>query len=111
VAPFAVMNRVVNPVVRALLASPLHPLLDRRLLVIALTGRRSGRPVVLPVGYRGEAGALWIRVGWPDRKRWWRNLQGEGAPVRVLLRGRWRAGHGVVVREGGEVRVRVRPAP
>jgi hypothetical protein len=33
-----------------------------------------------------------IGVGWPERKRWWRNLRG-GAPVRVRLRGNIRSAH------------------
>src|SRR4051812_32430351 len=38
-----VLNRVVNPIVRAVLRSRLHPLLSRRLVLLRVTGRRSGR--------------------------------------------------------------------
>ena len=31
----------------------------------------------------------------PERKTWWRNLRGEGAPVRVRLRGEDRTGWAV----------------
>jgi hypothetical protein len=41
--PFAVLNRTANPVVRAVLSSPLHPLLSHALVLITVTGRRSGR--------------------------------------------------------------------
>jgi hypothetical protein len=36
-----------------------------------------------------------ITVGAPEHKRWWRNLTGAGAGVRVLLRGVERSGHAV----------------
>ena len=35
--PFAVFNRTANPVVRAVLSSPLHPLLSRNLALITIT--------------------------------------------------------------------------
>lgn len=90
-AYFAVHNRTINPLVRGLLRSPAHKLLSRRLLLITVTGRRSGRPFTIPVGYREAEGGLEIAVGWPERKRWWRNLRG-GAPVAVRLRGEERRG-------------------
>lgn len=90
-AYFAVQNRTVNPLVRGLLRSPAHGLLSRRLLLITVTGRRSGRRFTIPVGYREAEGGLEIAVGGPERKRWWRNLRG-GAPVAVRLRGQERRG-------------------
>ena len=96
-AYFAVHNRTVNPLVRGLLRSPAHALLSRRLLLITVTGRRSGRRFTIPVGYRETDDGLEIVVGWPERKRWWRNLRG-GAPVAVRLRGEehrgWAEAHG-----------------
>lgn len=49
--PMWALNRVVNPLVRAPFRSPLHPLLSRRLVLLRVTGRRSGRTFELPVGY------------------------------------------------------------
>jgi hypothetical protein len=37
-----------------------------------------------------------ITVGWPEHKRWWRNLTGAGAPVRIRLRGVERSGQAIV---------------
>ena len=98
-AGFALLNRTGNPVVRALLRSPLHPLLSRRLALISYTGRRSGREWTIPVGYALNGDRVTIAVGAAEHKRWWRNLRG-GAPVRVRIRGRERAGHAEVT--GGE---------
>ena len=90
-APFAVFNRTANPVVRAVLSSPLHPLLSRGLALITVTGRRSGHRYTFPVGYRQEGDRVIVGVGWPDRKRWWRNLK-DGDRVEIRIRGHRRAG-------------------
>jgi hypothetical protein len=80
------MNRVVNPVVRLVLCSPLHPLLSRYLLLLTVTGRTTGRTWTLPLQYAERAGAIWIVPGNPAHKRWWRNLAGE-APATLTIRG------------------------
>jgi F420H(2)-dependent quinone reductase len=90
--PFAIFNRSANPLVRLVLSSPLHPLLSRSLALITVTGLKTGRTYTFPVGYKQEGDRVTIGVGWPERKRWWRNLRG-GAPVRVRLRGNIRSGH------------------
>jgi F420H(2)-dependent quinone reductase len=91
-AGFALLNRTGNPLVRALLRSPLHVLLSRNLALVTYTGRRSGREHTIPVGYTLDGDRVRVVVGVPERKRWWRNLRG-GAPVRVRLRGGERSGH------------------
>jgi hypothetical protein len=109
-APFLAMNRAVNPVLRAVLRSPLHRLADRRFSLITYTGRRSGREYTIPTFYRDDGDEVKIAVGWPDEKVWWRNLTGDGAPVRLLVRGRELRGHAVATRDPGRdalVRVRI----
>ncbi|GAA3446437.1 nitroreductase/quinone reductase family protein [Planomonospora venezuelensis] len=78
-------NRVVNPVVRWLLRSTLHDLLSGSVLLLTVRGRRSGRQITVPAGYVERDGEL-LLISHRTR-RWWRNLH-DGAPVRVLLRGR-----------------------
>jgi hypothetical protein len=111
--PFAVFNRVGNPAIRLLLQSPLHPLVSRQLALITVTGRKSGATYTIPVAYRPDgAEGVKIGVGWPERKRWWRNLRGEGAPVTLRLRGEERRGHAVArgdERSGVAVEVRLAP--
>jgi hypothetical protein len=92
--PFAVMNASVNRVVRALLRSRWHGLLSRRLLLITVTGRRTGREHTFPVGYTEDDGVIRIGVAAPAQKRWWRNLV-DGAPVRLWVRGAERSGRAV----------------
>jgi hypothetical protein len=97
--PFAVFNRTGNPIIRAVLRSPLHPLLSRQLALITVTGRRSGRTFTIPVGYQQDGSRVTVGVGWPQRKRWWRNLRQGG---RVGLRLRGRDLHGEAVARGDE---------
>jgi deazaflavin-dependent oxidoreductase (nitroreductase family) len=91
--PFAVLNRTGNVLVGVVLRSPLHPLLSRKLALITVTGRRSGREYTFPVGYSRRGDRVTIIVGWPERKVWWRNLRGDGAPVRIRVRGSEHTGH------------------
>jgi hypothetical protein len=93
-----VMQRL-NPAVAWLLRSPLHPLLDWGLMLITVTGRRSGRVYTIPVGYQCDGDALVVLVSKPSRKQWWRNYRNAG-PIGVLLRGRAAHGRAVVVLPG-----------
>ncbi len=101
--PFAAFNRAANPAVRAVLSSPLHPLLSRGLALITVTGRRSGRRYTFPVGYRQTGDRVIVNVGWPERKQWWRNLR-DGGRVQMLIRGHPREGQ---ARARGDVRTGV----
>ena len=80
-------NRVVNPVVRLLLGSPLHRLFSSSLVILAYQGRRTGGWHRLPCMYAGDGQDLYIVAAQPDRKLWWRNLL-QPARVRLHLQGR-----------------------
>jgi hypothetical protein len=45
----------------------------------------------VPVGYRQEGDRVTINVGWPERKRWWRDLR-HGGRVEMRIRGHRRSG-------------------
>ena len=92
---FAILNRTGNPVVKAVLRSPAHRLLSGQLALITVTGRVSGREYTIPVLYERDGGTVRIEVGWPERKRWWRNLTGAGAPVRMRVGNEEYAGRAV----------------
>ena len=73
-------------------------------------GRKSREEHTIPVLYRDKGDEVTIAVGWPERKLWWRNLTGEGGPVRLVVRGQELRGHAVATRDPGRdalVRVRV----
>ncbi len=103
------MFDLVNPRLVALMRSPLGGrALGRWLTVVTYTGRRSGRRISTPVGYRRSGDVVTIPVGMADRKNWWRNFTGTGGPVSVLLDGVERGGHAVADRNArGRADVRV----
>ena len=93
----------LNPLLRWLLRSRLHFLASGGLMLLTVTGRRSGRRFSFPVGYQRESGgALTVMVSEARKKQWWRNLR-EPAPVEILLRGRPRSGKGELVEPGSEL--------
>ena len=97
--PFVLVNRAINPLVRAVLRSPAHGLLSGHLALLTVTGRRSGRTFTFPVGYHRDRERVTIGVGWPERKRWWHNLVGGGR-VEIRLAGVRR--HGTAWARGDE---------
>jgi hypothetical protein len=80
-------NRLVNPVVRLLLRSLLHPMLSRSLMILSYQGRKTGRWRSLPCMYARDGQDLYVVPGQPGRKVWWRNLR-QPTPVRLRLQGR-----------------------
>jgi hypothetical protein len=100
---FTFLNRVVNPLVRWLIRSPLLRLASRRLTLITYSGRR----YTIPVGYQMAGAQVTINVASPDRKGWWRSLTGTGAPVDLFVRGQQRTGNAVATRARDHAVVRV----
>jgi deazaflavin-dependent oxidoreductase (nitroreductase family) len=89
------MNHVFNPILRWLLTSPLHGWMSKDVMLIAFRGRKSGKEYITPVQYARNGQTVWIIVGFPENKHWWRNLVG-GADVRLCLQRAWFTGHAVV---------------
>lgn len=65
------------------LRSPFHGLLSGGMMLITVTGRRTGKKYTTPVGYYEKGGCLWVITS-RDRT-WWKNLRG-GAEVMLLLK-------------------------
>lgn len=78
--------RVFNPLVAAILRSPAHRLVSGALLLLTVTGRRSGRRFTFPVMYARDGADILVFVGMHAQKQWWRNLRG-GAEVVARVRG------------------------
>ena len=74
---------VVDWLVVAVLRSPLSPAVDGRLLLLTVTGRKTGRSYAVPVQYAAGPLYLWVWPGNPEQKTWWRNLV---VPAAVTLR-------------------------
>jgi hypothetical protein len=84
-------------------------LVRRSMVVIRYTGRRSGGTFQTPVSYQRRGNDVVIRVMSPDKKTWWRNFLGDGAPLTLTnYNGADRTGHAVAHRdERGRVTVTV----
>lgn len=81
--PPRAVYRVVNPIVRSVLRSPLHKAVSGRLVLLIFHGRKSGKHYSIPVGY-AQADERTLLVG--TEGRWWKNFR-DGARVEVRLRG------------------------
>ena len=98
--PPRAMVKMGNPLVRMLLDSPLHEVLDDSFLVLHLTGRKTGRRYDIPVGYVDMGGRLIVVTV----ARWRVNLRG-GADVEVTLRGCPRRMHALLDEDPASVAV------
>src|SRR5437870_13848474 len=82
---------MLNPVIGAVLRSPLHRLVSPGLLLLTVTERRTGRRYSIPVGYQRDGDDLVVMVSEARSKQWWRNYE-EPAPIEMRLRGEQRSG-------------------
>jgi hypothetical protein len=74
-----------NPIVTAILRSPLHGFMSSNILLLTYTGRKSQKRFTLPISYIYDDDRL-LTISRADRT-WWRNLQG-GATVTLRLEGK-----------------------
>ncbi len=91
----------LNPLIRALLRSPLHPLASRALLVLSWSGRTSGRRYSIPVGYQRDGDDIVVMLTKPAQKTWWKNFRMPW-PAELLIEGRERTAMGEWVPPGSE---------
>jgi deazaflavin-dependent oxidoreductase (nitroreductase family) len=94
-----------NALMSWLLRSPLHGMLSKGIILITVTGRKSGRKYTTPVNFVREGKMLWVTS--LRQRTWWRNLMG-GAPVSVLLAGRELKGRGEALTDEKAVRESLR---
>jgi len=83
-------STLYNPIMAAILRSPLHGMISGGVMLLTFTGRKSGRTYTIPVEYfyDGET----VMVVTLASRTWWRNLRG-GAPVTVSIKRQKRQGH------------------
>jgi hypothetical protein len=86
--------RLLNPIVVGLLRSPLHGLMSADVMLITVTGRRSGRRYTMPVSYLRDGDRVHCLTA--REITWWRNLRG-GAEVSLQLAGEERRGRAEAV--------------
>jgi hypothetical protein len=88
---------VLNTVMRGVLRSPLHRVVSGRVLILSLTGRRSGRTISTPLSYLREGDTVTLFTS----AAWRRNLNG-GALVRLWIAGREYSGWAVTCEDDKE---------
>jgi hypothetical protein len=98
--PPPALVKMGNPVVRMLLGSPLHGVLDGSFLVLHLTGRKTGRHYDIPVNYVDLDGRLTVVTV----ARWRFNLRG-GGDIEVTLHGCLRTMHALLDEDPASVAV------
>ena len=86
-APPPLLMRAMNAIPNLVLRSPLHGLMDGKVLLLGFTGRRSGRRYSTPMSYVRVGDEVFMSTEAP----WWKNLA-DGAPVEVRLGGESRRG-------------------
>jgi hypothetical protein len=74
---------VLNPIFKTLIRSPLHGVASKSLMTMTITGRKSGKRYVVPIGYTQIGDTIYCGT----KGGWYKNLRG-GAPVILWLRGR-----------------------
>lgn len=89
-----------NKIMGWLLCSPLHGLISGSIMLISVTGRKSGQTYTTPVNYLSIDGALYTTS--QRGRTWWRNLRG-GAAVILHLRGQEQAAFSQVFEETPEI--------
>ena len=66
-----------------LLRSPLHGIVSKSILLLTVTGRKSGKKYGLPVSYVRDGDTILCSTE-RDKRSWWKNLRG-GADVTMLI--------------------------
>jgi deazaflavin-dependent oxidoreductase (nitroreductase family) len=92
------MMKRVNVPMRFLLGLPFKTPLSGKLMLVSLTGRKTGRRYRQPVSYVRDGDALLT----PGGGRWTRNLR-DGEPVLLRLAGRDVTARPALVRDADEV--------
>ena len=97
------LYRVINPVVKKILRSPLHGVLSQNTLLLEFTGRKSGRKLSTPVSYHSSDGVAHCFT----RKSfvWWKNLN-SAESVYVTIKGKRHLVNPEVEAENSEIKGR-----
>ncbi|MDT5348991.1 MAG: hypothetical protein QOH91_2278 [Mycobacterium sp.] len=96
--PPSALLRLVNPILGALLRTPLAGPLGKQLMVLNFTGRKSGRQFTIPVSAHVIDGDLYALAGAP----WKQNFR-DGAPAQVVYDGKTTAMRGELIRDRATV--------
>jgi hypothetical protein len=96
--PPSALLRAVNPILGALLRTPLAGLFGKQLMVLNFTGRKSGRQFTIPVSAHVIDNDLYALTG----AAWKQNFRG-GATARVIYDGKTTVMCGELIRDRVQV--------
>jgi deazaflavin-dependent oxidoreductase (nitroreductase family) len=77
-----VVYRILNPIMKSLLKSPIHSVVSEKIMIITFTGRKSGKQYSTPVSYFRENDSVYCFT----HGGWWRNIK-DGAHVTLRIQG------------------------
>ncbi|MBI4447122.1 MAG: nitroreductase family deazaflavin-dependent oxidoreductase [Acidobacteria bacterium] len=99
-SPFGkwVFFNVVNPTVKIILRSPLHPLLSSRVLLLTFKGYKTGKEFMIALTYVRAGKYLVVFT----QRKWWKNFS-IPAEVKVRLQGKVLSGTAQAVIESQNV--------
>ncbi|OMC44406.1 hypothetical protein [Mycobacterium sp. IS-1264] len=92
--PPSALLRIVNPMLRSLLRTPLAGSARKQLMVLSFTGRKTGKPYSLPVSAHMIDNDLYALTGAP----WKQNFRG-GATAEVVYDGKTTTMRGELIRD------------
>jgi len=75
--------RVLNPVVKTVLRSPLHRLASGTIALLHFRGHKSGREFVTPLSYVREDQTVWFLSA--HSTNWWKNFRQGDVPVSIEI--------------------------
>ena len=75
--------RVLNPVIKAVLRSPLHRLGSKTIALLRFRGRISGREFVTPLSYVRNDQTVWFLSD--HSTNWWKNFREGDVPVSIEI--------------------------
>ncbi|HZU47227.1 MAG TPA: hypothetical protein VFA16_08245 [Mycobacterium sp.] len=90
--------RVVNPILRSLLRTPIMGPARKQLMVLSFTGRKTGRQYSIPVSAHWIDNILYALTSAP-----WKHNFRDGADAQVLLDGKQTAMRGELIQDPGVV--------
>lgn len=79
--------KIINPIVKTVLRSPLHRAMSHNTVLLEFTGHKSGRSLSTPVSYVMNGDEVQCFTSFP----WWRNLR-QGNEITLMLKGKRRKG-------------------
>ena len=77
------LYRVLNPVMKTVLRSPLHRMASKTIALLRFRGRASGREFVTPLSYVRDDQTVWFLSN--HSTNWWKNFREGDVPVSIEI--------------------------